>query len=142
LSDRYTNIWIQSPVWWPIWIGPQAQHEPHEHLDGKCPLNYPVGRQPCPQPSCATFENITLTNILIEDPLLSPGVILGNSSNPMRNIVFENVTVHVPMRNILNHGRLPFHEDFFPFQGRYKCENVVGTCRQCYPAPHCLEIIS
>ena len=122
-------------------IGPQAQHEPHEHLDGKCPLNYPIGTEPCLQPSCATFENITLTNVFIEDPLLSPGVILGNASNPMRNILFDNVTVKVSFRNIFTHGRLPFHEDSFPYLGRYKCENVLGSCKNCDPVPHCLDIV-
>ena len=130
---------IKQPVWWPIWIGPQQQHEPHKSLGGRCSLDYPLDSTVCPTQGCTNFENITLKDILIEDPLLSPGVILGNASNPMKNILFENVTMTVPMKHFLAHGRLPFHDKRFPFGGTYQCENVVGTCKGCNPVPNCFN---
>jgi hypothetical protein len=40
-----------------------------------------------------TFRNITLRNIAIVNPKISPGVILGNTSNPIADLIFENVQV-------------------------------------------------
>mmetsp|Transcript_2305 Transcript_2305/g.3533 ORF Transcript_2305/g.3533 Transcript_2305/m.3533 type:complete len:584 (+) Transcript_2305:61-1812(+) len=137
----YDDVYIKQPVWWPIWIGPQQQHEPHNALGGDCALDYPIGSITCPTQGCSTFENITLRNIVIEDPLLSPGVILGNSSNPMKNIAFENVTMTVPYKYYLTHGRLPFHTKWFPFTGRYKCQHTQGTCKDCNPVPDCFEVL-
>jgi len=138
----YDNVHIKQPVWWPIWIGPQQQHEPHLSLDGNCELDYPIVSKSCPTQGCSTFENITLRNILIDDPLLSPGVIMGNASNPMKNILFDNVTMKVPLKFYLTHGRLPFHEKYFPFAGSYNCIHAQGTCKNCNPAPHCLDVIN
>lgn len=138
---RYEDIHIIEPLWWPVWIGPQAQHEPHQGLDGACPLNYPLQNSICPTQGCATFENITLKDVLIDNPLISPGVILGNASNPMKNVIFENVTMKIPFKNMFYHGRLPFHESHFPYAGKYQCEHVIGTCKDCQPVPECLTVI-
>lgn len=40
-----------------------------------------------------TWKNITLRDIYITNPATSPGVIIGNESNPMTDIVFDNVSV-------------------------------------------------
>ena len=62
----YENIDILEPSWWPIWIGPQQQHEPNSALGEKCALAYPVVNQ-CPTQGCVTFVNISLRNIYIEE---------------------------------------------------------------------------
>jgi len=129
-------VHIKDSIWWPIWIGPQQQHEPHQSLGGACALEYPMGL--CPTQGCTTFENITLRDVLIDNPLLSPGVILGNATNPMKNILFENVTMTVPFKYYVTHGRLPFHNKHFPYAGKYQCQNVAsGTCTNCDPVPDC-----
>lgn len=137
----YENVHIKQPVWWPIWIGPQQQHEPHLSLGGNCALDYPLESLSCPTQGCSTFENITLRNIFIDDPLLSPGVIMGNSTKPMKNILFDNVTMKVPVKYYFTHGRLPFHEKWFPFPGSYKCEHAQGVCKNCNPVPSCLNVV-
>ena len=68
-------------------------------LGEKCALDYPLQKH-CPTQGCVTMRNITLRNVRIERPLLSPGVILGNASNPI-GLAFENVTVDAP-------GAFPF----------------------------------
>ena len=55
-------------------------------LGDECALTYPF-RGDCPTEGCVTFNDITLRNIQIKKPWLSPGVILGNKTNPMTNIV-------------------------------------------------------
>eukprot|EP01083_Nonionella_stella_P259044 884790_1 len=138
----YENVHIKQPIWWPIWIGPQQQHEPHQSLGGACSLEYPLHSSRCPTQGCASFENITLRNILIEDPLLSPGVILGNETNPMKNLVFDNVTMTVPLKYYLTHGRLPFYTKRFPYTGRFECANVAnGISRGSNPVPDCFETV-
>jgi hypothetical protein len=127
-----------SPFWWPIWIGPQQQHEPNSKIGLKCPLLYPLpGSRRCPTQGCVIFENIALRNIKIYDPVLSPGVILGNSTNPIRNLTIENLHVHEKTWK----GKWPFHEKRYPFQGRFKCVNTEGTCKNCHPPPGCLTEI-
>lgn len=105
----FEDITITKPLWWAIWIGPQQQHQPGESLGELCALAYPIVDQ-CPTQGCVDFRNITLRNVKIDSPWLSPGVILGNSTNPIQGLVFDNV-------NVIN----PSH---VPFGAKYKCENV------------------
>ena len=103
----YENVVLDKPWWWAIWIGPQQQHEPGSDLGSKCALDYPITDH-CPTQGCATFSDITLRNVTVNDPLLSPGVVLGNASNPMRNIVFDGVKVAFskdPLRGAYPWGR-------------------------------------
>ena len=80
----YEDFRILKPEWWSVWIGPQQQHEPKSALGDKCALDYPITDK-CPTQGCVTFSDIVLRDVAIHDPVLgSPGVILGNSSNPMR----------------------------------------------------------
>ena len=88
----FEDVLITKPFWWAVWIGPQQQHEPGVDLGDKCAIAYPL-RQHCPTQGCATFSNITLRRVTIHQPLLSPGVILGNATNPMANVTFEDVIV-------------------------------------------------
>lgn len=87
----YENIRIYQPRWWAIWIGPQQQHQPHSGLGLKCALTYPAGS--CPTQGCVSFKRITLRDVTIHQPWISPGVILSNSTNPMEDIVFDHVRV-------------------------------------------------
>merc|ERR1712107_778305 len=108
----YEDITIAKPWWWAIWIGPQQQHEPGEKLGDKCALNYPLLNSSCPTQGCTTFSNIALRNIRIEQPLISPGVIMGNQTNPMRNLTFENVQVDYGGISRLYRGRFPYGHSF------------------------------
>ncbi|CAJ1374283.1 unnamed protein product [Effrenium voratum] len=120
----YEDIKIEKPLWWAVWIGPQQQHEPGAALGEKCALDYPLGS--CPTQGCVDFRNITLRNIAVHEPKLSPGVILGNSTNPIQNLVFDNVRVIKP--------------GYLPFKGKYKCEHVIGTVTGgSGPQPECFN---
>ena len=103
-------------------IGPQQQHEPHERLGEKCALTYPLNPA-CPTQGCATFRRITLRNITVTRPWLSSVVLLGNSTNPMTDIVFDGV-------NVVDPGAFPFPD--------YHCESVTGWARRSSPMPSCL----
>eukprot|EP00483_Globobulimina_turgida_P005037 UN05047 len=103
----YENITMDSPTNVPIWIGPQQAI-----YDGQCSLLWPMDPfSKCPVTSHITWNNITLRNILINSPKQSPGVILGNNTNPIKNILFENVVVNNP-------GKRPWGHHF------YKCDGV------------------
>eukprot|EP00041_Stephanoeca_diplocostata_P032431 m.1038095 g.1038095 ORF g.1038095 m.1038095 type:complete len:624 (-) comp24148_c0_seq2:3549-5420(-) len=110
----YENITMVSPESWPIWIGPAQQAN-----DGSgtqtCSLLWPYEYDaPCPVPVQTTWRNITLRNIFITNPATSPGVVIGNASNPMTGVVFDNVVVTNP-------GRDPWGESY------YACYGVSGT---------------
>ena len=118
---------ITNPLWWPIWIGPQQQSEPDwtpARAKEDCSLSYPINKN-CPTQSCVSFTNITLRRIDIINPLLSPGVILGNASAPMQGIVLDTV-------NVRNPGSLPFY-------GEYKCEHANVAATNSSPKPLCFE---
>ena len=65
--------------------------------------------------------------------MLSPGVVMGNSTNPMKNILFDNI--------FFTHGRLPFHTKRFPFNGKVQCDNTVGICKVYSHVPDCFEVV-
>eukprot|EP00041_Stephanoeca_diplocostata_P033862 m.1129577 g.1129577 ORF g.1129577 m.1129577 type:complete len:478 (-) comp24420_c0_seq11:3449-4882(-) len=124
----YEDIRMDKPEWWAVWIGPQQQQEPGSKLGDKCSLEYPI-QDHCPTQGCVTFTNITLRNINITDPILSPGIILGNSTNPMKNIVFDNVVA--TFDNVL---------PIFPYGADYKCENAHGVATGgTSPVPPCFQ---
>jgi hypothetical protein len=124
----YENITILRPRWWAIWIGPQQQNEPYERRGDACALFYPIVDS-CPTQGTVNFENITLRDVTIEDPFWSPGVLLGNETNPMKSVVFENVVAYSTT------GSLPTR----PFDG-YEVQYVEGTCiGTCSPFPEGFE---
>ena len=67
------------------------------------------------------FDNIIFRDINITNPAQSPGVIVGNKTNPVKNVLFENVNVHYTHSN----GSNPE-----PFGNAYYCvgaENIFST---------------
>lgn len=107
-------------------IGPQQQHEPGDDIND-CALAFPLNKV-CYTQGCVNFTDVVLRRVEIDSPLLSPGVILGNITNPM-DVTFEDVVV--------TNGEWGGE---FPFGGTYLCNNtdmkLVGTVD---PAPVCVE---
>lgn len=52
---------------------------------------YPLLNASCPADPEVTVTNITLRRVVIDGGLFSPGVVLGNASNPFTNIIFDDV---------------------------------------------------
>ena len=74
-----------------------------------------------------TWDNITLKDITIYDPVHSPGILMGNSSNPITNLVFDNVVV-------VNPGTVPFGDN-------YSCNDVMGVAvGKTSPVPNCFTV--
>lgn len=74
-----------------------------------------------------SWNNILLKDVYIKNPSYSPGVILGNSTNPMDNIVFDNVIVENPGTQ--------------PFKKGYECKGVTNSIAKgkTSPVPSCFE---
>ena len=120
----YENIRIENASQWPIWIGPQ-QAVYHD----QCSLLWPfVPGQHCPVPAEVTWSGITFRNVSIVGGKFSPGVILGNESNPIRDLVFDGVVVVDPAPK-------PWKDFYGP------CVGVVGGRAQggTWPKPTCFE---
>ncbi|UJR17717.1 hypothetical protein I4U23_004615 [Adineta vaga] len=119
----YENIQIYNASQWAIWLGPQQAA-----FKGACSLLWPfIPGMACPIPSGITWNNITLRNITLNDPQISPGVIIGNSSNPMKNILFDNVFVKNP-------GSRPWGKNY------YACSNIEGIAQgNTEPSPPCFK---
>ena len=83
----------------------------------------------CYVPSIINWENITLKDINIINPSFSPGVILGNETNPIKNITFNNVIVYNTTNNNI------------PWGNNYKCLGVLnGTITgNTTPIPSCFS---
>lgn len=130
----YENITMYKPEWWAIWVGPQQQQEPGSALGDKCGLDYPL--QPhCPTQGCVTFSNITLKDITVIGPILAPGVILGNASNPIKGLVMDNVVFRFKESSASASGKETLG---FPFGDDYQCEHAqVTTMGGTSPAPKC-----
>lgn len=130
----YENIVMDEPEQWAIWIGPAQQCDGCSATElcsikgGPCSLCWPFlpGSQ-CLAPPDAQYSNITLRNITINSPKQSAGVMIANSSSPMRNIVFDNVVVNNPASK-------PWGKD------GYYCKNVQGVATgKTSPVPPCLK---
>jgi len=126
----YENIVIDQPSQWPIWIGPAQQSDSRNLCAAHpCSICWPtLPTAACNAPAYGLYENITLRNVTVLNPKMSPGVLLGSSESPMKNIRFEDVTV-------VNPGSKPWKDEF------YKCDGIAtgvatGTT---WPVPPCFE---
>jgi hypothetical protein len=101
----FENILIDKPQQFGIWIGPAQQ------TGQPCSLLWPIlDKATCLMSGYQTWSNITLKNIQIKDPEQSPGVLMGNVSNPIRGLVFDNV-------HVTNPGKKPWGDEFYYCQG-------------------------
>ena len=118
----YENIIIDKPQQYAIWMGPAQQ------TGQPCSLLWTIAdKAKCEISAYQTWTNITLRNITINNPEGSPGMLMGNASNPMKNVVFDNVVVTNP-------GTEPWGDDF------YYCEAVEGTSvGATTPVPPCFS---
>ena len=117
----YENIVIDRPQQFGIWIGPAQQ------TGQQCSLLWPiVNMASCNMSGYQTWTNITLRNIQINNPEQSPGVLLGNDTNPIHNLVFDSVVINNP-------GTEPWGDDF------YYCEGIDNgiVLGNTYPVPPC-----
>lgn len=118
----YSNITIESPLQYGIWMGPAQQS------DQPCSLLWNITpRAECPMSGYQIWENIVLKDIFINNPKNSPGMLMGNVTFPMRNIVFDNVVVTNP-------GSEPWGDDF------YYCQGIEGyAVGNTWPVPPCFK---
>lgn len=126
----YENIVIDEPSQYGIWIGPAQQSDSRKFWSGHpCSIFWPQAPgwiANCDVPAFGTYANITLRNITINNPKGSPGLIYANETNPMQNVVFDNVRVNNP-------GKEPFGPTYF-------CKNVQGVATgNTWPVPDCFE---
>jgi hypothetical protein len=91
----FENIVMFEPEQWAIWIGPAQQADNVDicYAD-PCSLCWPdIPFAECNMPANASYVDITLRNVTVINPAQSPGVIMGSATNPMLNVVFEDVVV-------------------------------------------------
>eukprot|EP01084_Bolivina_argentea_P256086 431031_1 len=118
------TIYIYSTA---IWIGPQQAI-----YCGQCSLLWPS----CQNADCYATSHINFTNIIVRDvtinsPKISQSVIKGNDTNPMRNIIFDNVIVNNAV------GHKPFGESY------YLCQGVEDFyAKDSEPKPRCNSLCS
>lgn len=67
------------------------------------------------------MRDITLENVSFENGLLMPGILLGNTSNPIHNLVMNNVT---------NTGPFVLYKD-------YHCYGADVVANATSPLPKC-----
>eukprot|EP00466_Bigelowiella_natans_P013322 jgi/Bigna1/39696/e_gw1.34.19.1 len=135
----FENFRINRPLWWAIWIGPQQQHQPGwnwtEHQE--CALDWPLGKKSkshCMTNKNVAIEDIVLKDVVIDSPLLSPGVILCNQTRfdnatapSCSRLTFQNVTVTGLSTNL-------------PFGRQYFCQNVEHShSTKSDPSPSCFN---
>jgi len=123
----YENIYIENPSQWPIWIGPAQQSDSNRLCAAHpCSICWPTVPFATCNAGASSYKNILLKNITIVNPKMNPGVIFGNETTAMEDIVFEDVKVVNPHKG---------KEDY------YKCEGVKnGIARgSTYPVPSCFE---
>ena len=119
----YENITIHNTLWWAVFIGPQQQHQPHEE-GTPCSFLYPLPGTKCETNPLVTIDRVVLRNVNIYGGILSPGLIVCNSTNPCTNFLFDNVNV--------------YDRSYFPVKRGFYCENASGTAKNSNLYPGCL----
>jgi Glycosyl hydrolases family 28 len=135
----YENIVMEAPIQWPIWIGPAQQSDQEDPcFANPCSLCWPQDPfSECKVVPSSMYHNITLSNIQINNPGLSPGVILGGDGDrpTIDTIVFHNVQVTynrpVPaalqFRNVSFPGlNQPIRDKYVPIDQVQQISSVVG----------------
>jgi polygalacturonase len=123
----YENITMIEPEQVPIWIGPAQEAD----SKGACSLLWPSLSKNCPPPPTnLMISNITLRNILVQNPKESPGIIYGNSKRPINGVEFDNVRV-----NPADSKKNPWGKDF------YYCKGIKqGIAKNStFPVPPCFK---
>jgi hypothetical protein len=118
----YQNITMDRPQQFAIWMGPAQQ------TGQPCSLLWPItNHATCSMSGTQTWSNIVLKDVFINSPEQSPGVLLGNATNPMHNVIFDNVVV-------TNAPADPWGDDF------YFCDGMQGTAMGgTSPVPPCFK---
>lgn len=117
----YRNLNVVGSLWYPIWIGPQQEQQPHQQSKG-CSFLFPL-----PGYNCTTNPRVSITNITIEDSQFAlgvtlPGVFLCDPKNPCTGLT---------LRNVQNTG-------IWSIQDQYYCHNAaVQTIGSTFPKPNC-----
>merc|ERR1711924_362570 len=134
---------MEGPQTTAIWIGPAQQSDsstnpicnanpcsncwPDWRVSEFGPLCFSCKKVECNGVKNGVFSNITLRNIVINNPEHSAGVLIAHPDSPMNNVVFDNVKVNNP-------SSTPFGAD------QYYCQNVQGVARGgTSPVPPCFE---
>lgn len=120
----YENINIYNALWWAIFIGTQQQHQPHSS-GTPCSFFYPLPGTECITNPLISMNNIILRNVSIFNGVLSPGIMICNSTNPCTNFLFDNVNVN--------------NRSDFPIKDGYLCENISGYAKNSNLVPNCLQ---
>jgi hypothetical protein len=91
----FENITMEAPEQWGIWIGPAQQADSRNLCAAHpCSLCWPyVPGAKCHGEPLSKYKNITLRNVVINNPRGSPGVILGDPKNEIDGVIFDNVVV-------------------------------------------------
>jgi hypothetical protein len=119
----YSNIQAHSPLWYPIWIGPQQQKQPGNGSDTGCSFLYPlVSNNTCATQPLVTMSNIALYNVTASGGLTLPGVFLCDPTNPCTGVVMDSVS----------------NEGTWLVSPNYACHNVQGSQVNNNPPLNCM----
>lgn len=120
----YRHVRGTWPLWYPLWIGPQQQKQPGTAGTG-CSFFYPIVDE-CPTQPRVSINNILLDDVVFENGVTLPGVMLANVSMPYTGFKFNKVT---------SRG---FMSGDFLLEQDYVCKNVKGTAdKTTAPLPSC-----
>ncbi len=127
----FENITMHKPEQWPIWLGPAQQSDSVDLCAARpCSICWPeLPSAQCNAPVQGSFRNITLRNVLIDSPNMSPGVLLAPAAEPATSILFDGVRVNQPRNGSGVHG------------GQYyRCDHFQGTAvGDTSPVPPCFR---
>jgi polygalacturonase len=105
----YRNLTGTGAIWYPIWIGPQQQHQPNTPGN---PCSFLFALDPsatCETNPLVTIRNISLIDVHFQNTLLVPGVFWCDPVAPCTGFVVQNVVNQGP----------------FGLNSTYRCQNML-----------------
>ena len=109
----YENIVAETPLWWAIWVSTQQQAQPGGGANTHCSFFYPLPNTTCPTQPRVPVTRLYLRNVLMNNPLLSPGVLRCDPAGPCTGWEWTNVS----MPSVFN----------WPMGPHFLCQAVVNA---------------
>lgn len=121
---RYSNVAIDTPLWYPLWIGPQQQKQPANGTDTGCSFFYPLN-DTCPTQPRISISGVAIVNVTSTGGLTLPGVLLCDPANPCTGIDLDHFS-NAPASSWIV-GK------------EYVCKNAQGQQNDAQPTMACLD---
>lgn len=117
----YKNLEVYGSIWYPIYIGPQQEEQPHQPSKG-CSFFFPLPGELCPTDPEVTISRVSISNSVFFNGTTLPGIILCDPANPCKGFV---------MNDVHNYGKWDIMPNYYCQNAEIRLEGIVNPVPSC-----------